>query len=149
MVAVARALTRDGATAEDLAQEAFVAAHRHWARISRYENPKAWVRRVLVNKATSFRRRRGSELRALVRMEGQRTGHQMIEVSEDSAEVWRHVSQLPRRQAQAVALFYVGELSVDEIAEVMQCQNGSVKSHLHRARTKLSRSLSGWDEGTT
>ena len=46
---VVRLLTvvlHDAAAAEDLAQDAFVRLYRHWAKVSRYESPEAWVRRV-------------------------------------------------------------------------------------------------------
>lgn len=148
VVAIARALVRDGAAAEDLAQEAFLAAHRHWRRIGDYENPRAWLRRVVVNKATSFHRRRGAELRALTRIGPNRVESSMPDLSPETDAIWEAVRRLPQRQAQAVALFYVGQLTVEEIAGVMQCQQGAVKSDLHRARTRLSESLSAWDEET-
>lgn len=148
VVAIARALVRDSATAEDLAQEAFVAAHRHWRQVGSYGNPRAWVRRVVVNKATSFHRRRGAELRALTRIGTNRDEASMPDLSPETDAIWEAVRRLPQRQAQAVALFYVGQLTVEEIAGVMQCHQGAVKSHLHRARTRLSESLSVWDEET-
>ena len=46
--------------AEEIAQEALLRAHRDWDRISRYDKPGAWVRRVTINLATSSRRRRSS-----------------------------------------------------------------------------------------
>jgi RNA polymerase sigma-70 factor (ECF subfamily) len=148
IVAIARALVRDGGTAEDLAQDAFVAAHRNWDRVSHYDNPTAWVRRVAVNKATSFQRRRGAEWRAITRLGGAADSSTMPDISHETEEVWNEVRRLPRRQAQAIALFYVGQLSIEEIAEVMDCQRGAVKSHLHRARTKLNQSLAAWDQET-
>jgi RNA polymerase sigma-70 factor (ECF subfamily) len=72
----------------------------------------------------------------------------MPDISHETEEVWNEVRRLPRRQAQAIALFYVGQLSIEEIAEVMDCQRGAVKSHLHRARTKLNQSLAAWDQET-
>lgn len=147
MVAVARALVGGSGAAEDLTQESFMAAHRHWARISGYDDPRAWVRRVLVNRATSFHRRRGAELRAVTRLGGQRQDSQP-DISPEATEVWERVRRLPRRQAQAIALHYVDQLSVEEIGEVLGCSPGAVKTHLHRARTRLGRELSAWNEET-
>ena len=45
MVRLLTVVLRDGAAAEDLAGEAFVRLHRHWAEVSRYDSPEAWVRR--------------------------------------------------------------------------------------------------------
>lgn len=145
MVAIARALTRSGSAAEDLVQESFVAAHRHWDRISNYEDPGAWVRRVLINRSTSWHRKMGAELRAVARL-GAREPDTLPELSPATTEVWDEVRRLPRRQAQATVLHYVDQLSVEEIGEVLGVSSGAVKSHLHRARSNLSRSLKSWDE---
>lgn len=146
MVAIARALLNTGASAEDLAQESFVAAHRNWDRIAGYDDPGAWVRRVLVNRATSFQRKRGAEWRALIRLGGRAGEDTIPELSPRATEVWDEVRNLPKRQAQATVLHYVDQLTVEEVGEVMGCSAGAVKSHLHRARTRLSRSLSAWSE---
>ena len=145
MVAIARALTRSGSAAEDLVQESFVAAHRPWDRISNYEDPGAWVRRVLINRSTSWHRKMGAELRAVARL-GAREPDTLPELTPATTEVWDEVRRLPRRQAQATVLHYVDQLSVEEIGEVLGVSSGAVKSHLHRARSNLSRSLKSWDE---
>jgi Sigma-70 region 2 len=67
-VALALALSGSRWVAEDLAQEAFLAAWRQWPRIGAYEQPAAWVRRVVANQATSASRRRLAEARAMVRV---------------------------------------------------------------------------------
>ena len=146
MVAIARALVRDGSAAEDLAQESFVSAHRHWARVGAYDDPGAWVRRVLINRATSFQRRLGAEWRAVNRLGGRADERTVPELSPRATEVWDEVRRLPRRQAQATVLHYVDQLSVEEIGQVMGCSSGAVKSHLHRARARLSERLQTWDE---
>ena len=53
-------------------------------------------------------------------------------------DFWDHVRRLPRRQAQSVALRYVCDLEVAEIARTLGCSEGSVKVHLSRAREALS-----------
>jgi len=147
IVAIVRALVRDGTAAEDLAQDTFMSANRHWPKISGYDQPRAWVRRVAINKATSFLRWRGAEWRAVNRFGGQRETT-IPELSPAGEEVWSEVRRLPRRQAQAVVLHYVAQLTMGEIAEVMECSTGAVKSHLSRARSTLSTTLSEWSEET-
>lgn len=144
MLGVALALAGDTGTAEDLVQEAFLSAHRRWDRISQYDMPQAWVRRVLINRATSLRRRLGAESRALDRI-GSSEPHQP-DLSPETEGVWREVRNLPRRQQQAVALFYVAQLSIGEVADAMGCSRGAVKSHLHRARAALEGPLADWNE---
>ncbi len=68
VVGLAYVLTGRRSAAEDLAQEAFVAAYRRWRDIGGYDDPGAWVRAVAMNHARSRVRRRATEARALVRL---------------------------------------------------------------------------------
>ena len=145
-VAIARGLIGHAASAEDLAQECFVAAHRNWARVAEYDNPRAWLRRVLVNRATSFHRKRIAEFRAFARLG---MPEEIVpDMSPQSTEVWDEVRRLPRRQAQVTVLFYVDQMSVEEIGATLGCSNGAVKAHLHRARSRLGTRLSGVEEAS-
>lgn len=146
MVNVAYALSGSRLGAEDLAQEAMLAAHREWDRVSRLDRPGAWVRRVVMNLAASAHQRRKAELRALVRLAPLRAVP-LVRLDTESEHVWRRVRRLPPRQAQAVALFYVDDLSIAEIAEVMECAENTVKAHLHQARQTLARTLRLEGEG--
>jgi RNA polymerase sigma-70 factor (ECF subfamily) len=151
-VALAYALTGSGAVAEDVAQECLIAVHRNWDRIGGYDNPPAWLRRVLVNRATSLHRRRAAEWRAVQRLVGREASSATVpDLEPASVEVWSAVRKLPRRQAQAIALHYVDELSLEEIGAVLGCSAGTVKTHLHRGRRELSRRLDADDsqEATT
>jgi RNA polymerase sigma-70 factor (ECF subfamily) len=146
MLAIALALASDSSSAEDLVQEAFISAHRRWDRVSQYDSPRAWVRRAVINRATSLRRRVAAEFRAVARVGPPPPAPP--DLSAETAAVWKEVHKLPRRQQQAVALYYVGQLSMIEIADVMGCSNGAVKSHLHRARETLKDMLAPWNEET-
>lgn len=136
LVALARALGGRGAAAEDLAQEAMMVAFRRWDEVSLTDHPAAWVRRVCANLATSAFRRRQAELRALLRLGGRR--QESVELSEPSEAFWTHVRRLPRRQAQAVALHYALDLSVEDVATTLGVSTGTVKVHLSRAREQLA-----------
>jgi RNA polymerase sigma factor (sigma-70 family) len=149
MVAIARALVAERSQAEDLVQESFISAHRHWDRISGYDQPRLWVRRVLINRATSLRRRLGSELKAVVRIKTEPGTGVVDDLSPPSTEVWEEVRKLPRRQQQSVVLHYVGGLTMEEIGEALDCSPGTVKAHLHRARQQLKTKLSSWEENQT
>lgn len=147
IVALAWALTGDRAVAEEVTQEAFLRAHQRWGRIGGYDNPGAWVRRTAINLALSDRRRRGAERRALERV------GPPAESSDDGAgavasadRFWRAVRALPRRQAAVVALHYVEDRSVAEIATVLEIAEGTVKAHLHQARAALSASFAPEEE---
>lgn len=138
-LALARSLTSSWADAEDLVQEAYADAHRRWATVGAYDDPAAWVRRAVVNRSASRWRRLGREVRALTRLGSRRVDDGAVDPID--ADLWRQVAGLPVRQAQAIALFYVDDLSVDQIAEVLGCSTGTVKTHLSRARATLHETL--------
>ena len=139
VLGLAYVLTGNGSVAEDTTQDAFTAAYRQWAAIGAYDSPAAWVRRVTCNRAASVVRRRVREAKAIVRLAYRTPTH--VALDEGDAEFWRSVRALPRRQAQAVALFYLEDLSVRDIAAVLDCSEGTVKTHLSRARAAVARQL--------
>lgn len=139
VLGLAYVLTGNATVAEDTTQDAFTAAYRQWAAIGGYDSPAAWVRRVTCHLAASVVRRRVREAKAIVRL-AYRTPTQ-IELDEGDAEFWRSVRALPPRQAQAVALFYLEDYSVRDIASVLDCSEGTVKTHLSRARAAVARQL--------
>lgn len=139
VVALAYGLSGSRSAAEELAQEAFLEAHRAWDRIAGYDDPGAWLRRVVVNRSVSQVRRRVAEARALTRVMGRR--ELPAPLAEPDAEFWKAVRRLPRRQAQAIALHYLDDLSVAEVATVLEISPDTVKVHLHRGRRALADSL--------
>jgi RNA polymerase sigma factor (sigma-70 family) len=145
MVALAFALSGSRLASEDLAQEAMMVAHRRWAEVARLERPDAWVRRVVSNMAVSAYRKRASEARALARLAGRRQEVlPPMEPADD--EFWKAVRALPTRQAQALALHYLEDLPVAEIAEVLDCSPSTAKVHLFRGRKNLAAAL-GMEDG--
>jgi RNA polymerase sigma factor (sigma-70 family) len=139
VLGLAFVLTGNQWVAEDTAQEAFTAAFRRWAFIVAYDSPGAWVRRVTCNRAASVLRRRVREAKALMRL-ALRT-QTNFELEEGDEVFWQAVRRLPPRQAQAIALYYMEDYSVRQIAEVLDCSEGTVKTHLSRARDAVARHL--------
>jgi RNA polymerase sigma-70 factor, ECF subfamily len=140
VLGLAYALSGNRWIAEDLTQEAFLSAHRDWGRIGAYDDPGAWVRRVVTNLSVSAFRRRMVEAKALARLA---RGQVWIlpELSAEDEQFWRAVRSLPRRQAQVVTLHYLEERSVVEIADVLDIAPGTVKKHLFDGRRALGRLL--------
>jgi RNA polymerase sigma-70 factor (ECF subfamily) len=121
--------------ASDAVQEAFVKAHLHWRRVSRYDDPVAWVRRVAINRLHDDHRRVGRKDRALGRLQ-----HEWQEPAvewSDGADVDDLLAELPRQQRLAIALFYVEGLTVAEVADALRLSEGAVKFHLHQGRERL------------
>lgn len=142
VVALVYALSGTRAVAEDLAQEAFLRAHRDWAQVSKMDRPDGWVRRVALNLARSRLRRVRAETMAKLRIgaEGGASAPHRDEL--ESEAFWREVRRLPTRQAQAIALHYIEDLSVSEVAETLGVADGTVKALLHQGRERLGRQLS-------
>ena len=125
--------------AEELAQEAFVAAHDRWQRIAGFDRPDLWVRRVVINRSISYRRRRTSERRAIERIRNrpepaaeQIVGDEML---------WEALRELSPRQAEVLALFYVEDQPLSAVAEILGLGGETVKTHLKRGRAALAAKL--------
>lgn len=126
------------AVAEELAQEALLRAHRDWVRVRQLDKPGAWVRRVTINLATSSRRRTSAEARALARVARRRP---VVAPPPEVDGFWQLVRRLPDRQAAAVALHYLEDRSLHDIADALGCSEGTAKAHLYKARQTLARQL--------
>jgi RNA polymerase sigma-70 factor (ECF subfamily) len=136
VLALAVVLTGNRSTAEDLAQDAFMAAFRSWSDIG---NASAWIRSVVSNKAMTWWRRSHAANRAMARLAQIEVGEP--DLPEDTAHFWREVRRLPRRQAQSIALFYLEDRPVKDIAEMLGCDASTVRIHLTRGRRKLAERL--------
>ena len=136
LVGLAYALSGSRWSAEDIAQEAFLAAHRNWHCVAGYDQPGAWIRKVVANLAVSVFRRRVLEAKALGRI-ALRGVPAVPELSAEDAEFWRAVRSLPRRQAQVVALYYLEDRAIADVAEILDMAPGTVKKHLHDGRRTL------------
>jgi RNA polymerase sigma-70 factor (ECF subfamily) len=122
--------------AADAVQDAFVEAYRHWDHVASYDDPLMWVRRVAVNKARDRIRRSGRERRLGVHSStsgGTAATSSVI----DRIDVRSAIRKLPVRQQLAVVLYYLGDLSVAQVAGAMDISEGAVKAALHAARKNL------------
>jgi RNA polymerase sigma-70 factor, ECF subfamily len=134
-----RALTLacgDRELAADAVQEAFVKAHLHWRRIQQYDDPVGWIRRVAINRLHDDHRRQTRKRRALVRLAGEPQPESVEQHGFDS-DLPALLAQLPKQQRIAMALFYVDELSITEVAVALDVSEGAVKSYLHQGRARL------------
>ena len=127
------------AVAEELAQEAFVAAHSRWRRISRFDRPDLWVRRVVINRSISHRRRLASERTALERISQRVTDRAEPELPDD--EVWLALRELSPRQAEVLALVYIEDRPIAEVAEILELGEETIRTHLKRGRAALAARL--------
>ncbi|MFE4514655.1 SigE family RNA polymerase sigma factor [Kitasatospora sp. NPDC056783] len=137
LVRTAYLLTGDHHEAEDVVQATFAKVFRNWSRISRLEEPDAYVHRALVNNNLSrHRRRRVRQLLVPVlpdRASAAGGGHGV----EERSVLIQALAELPRRQRAVVVLRYWEDMSERQVAEVLGCSPGNVKSQASRGLAKL------------
>ena len=127
----------DWEIAREIAQDTFVQVLRHWEKVRQMESPGGWARRVAIRRAIRVRQRDAR-------------GRSLLEVSapiaageRDPAEidVHRALLALPVRQRAAIALYYLEDQPVAEIAALLGCSEPTVRTHLARGRDALARLL--------
>lgn len=133
-------LTGDRGTAEDLVQSALEKTHRHWARILRKDAPELYVRRVMVNTAISWRRRRRVTEVPLMAADTAPTTDAYAQ-AEQRHQLLQALRGLPPRTRAVLVLRYFEDLSEADIARVLHCSAGSVKSQSSRGLARLRAAL--------
>jgi RNA polymerase sigma-70 factor (sigma-E family) len=129
-------LTGDLDAAEDLLQTAYAKALPRWSRIRTYDQPDAYMRRVLVNGRTSlWRRTRGREV--LTDRVPDRAGADPMSARDEAEDLRRALLALPAKQRAAVVLRFYCDLSEQETAAAMGVSVGTVKSHTSRGLARL------------
>ncbi len=129
------AVTGDVNEAQEAVQEAFVRILGDPKRLARLENPESWLRRVAVNVARSRYRRRRMLDTLLRRVEPPPA---VPDLSPDHVMLMAALRTLPRGQRDVLALHYLADLSVEEVARTLDVSTGTVKSRLARGRTVLA-----------
>ena len=141
MVALAAAVSGRRSHAEDIAAEAMSRLQRDWDRVGAYDKPGAWLRRVTINLALSQKRRFITEAKALMRLAGRPVAATIGPAASRDDAVWEAVALLPGKQRAAIALHYLEDRPVDEIAEILGCSPSTARVHLHRGRAALRERL--------
>lgn len=141
------AVCGDLSEAEDVVAEAFAKAVQHRSKFERADNPEAWLRTVAVNLSRSRwrRRQRGRRLERLA--QGQAQGDERHpEIGVERLAVIAALRRLPRPQREAIALHYLADLPLHEVATATGVPLGTVKARLSRGRTALAALLAAHDE---
>ncbi|GGN81314.1 RNA polymerase sigma24 factor [Actinoplanes lobatus] len=137
----AYALVGDAADTQDVVQEAYARAWRHWRKVADHPAPEAWVRLTVSRLATDRWRRSAKWLNILARTSG--PPPTVRPPNEDTVLLTAALKTLPVKQRQAVALYYLYDMPVSRIAAEMGVPENTVKSWLSRARTTLAGLLAG------
>lgn len=125
-------IVHDRQRAEEVAQEAFIQLLVHWRKVSRYDRPSAWVRRVAIRMASRTARR--DRLRPVLEQD---TDPPPSFAAQD-IDLLNAIKQLPTRQRAAVALFYFEDRPLPEVADILGCSHATAKVHVFNARQRLA-----------
>lgn len=143
----------------DLMQETYITVNNKINTLKDINAVRSWINRIAINKANRYFEKSKKEI--LLSEEGQGLFEIQVEIDEeflpqellDSKEKQRIIKDiidnLPLEQKTAVYLYYFDELSLAEVAEDMQCSEGTVKSRLNYARKKIKGEVDTWEKKGT
>ena len=131
----------DHGRAEEVTQDAFLRLYERWRGIVGIDHPEAWVRKVAVRSAIKQAKRNRAQ-QVVTSVDETGAGDQLPDV-----DLARAVASLPAQQRAAVALFYLEDRPVDEVAHLLGVSASTAKQHLHRARIRLAEVLAEDKEG--
>lgn len=144
-------ITRDNDIADDIAQDCFLRLHQYAHRIDTHLPLSPWLYRVTVNLAYTWlarRKRRRVSLEGLVDhlMTPPRSSpDHLAERADIHDRVHNAINRLPHNQRAVIVLHYLWSMSLEEIAELLDCPVGTIKSRLHYARKALRAQLENVD----
>jgi RNA polymerase sigma-70 factor (ECF subfamily) len=141
--------------ADDLAQETFLALARDPARFEGRSRLYTWLYAVLMNLERRRRRRQGTGRRKLQVLWDAEAAHPTqedpsdapLEATEWKRSLWGHVAGLPDGQRQALVLRFSEQLSYEEVAAVLECPVGTVKSRIFNGLAALRERLNQTGDG--
>ncbi len=144
LIRLAYLITHDHAAAEDAVQEALISSTRHMTSLRERDRFDAWLRRIVVNQAKTFRRRNGRLIPVEdvgTYIEAQRVDEldpeALVLQREEEARVLRAVHSLNDRLRIPILMRYYLDMREREIAQAMRLPVTTVKARLHAARKKL------------
>jgi RNA polymerase sigma-70 factor (ECF subfamily) len=147
---LALSMVGDRADADEITQETFIAALRALPSYQERKSFKAWLYVIALNLSRSHLRKRKflEKLRAtttaLFRFESQKrtSPEEAVIHNEKEATIWNELNKLDERHRIVVILRYFQDLSVIEISEILDVNEGTIHSRLHTARERLRNALS-------
>ena len=145
-------LTRNGPDAEELVQDTLVWLYPRWHQVTAAEHPLAYVRKAVVNRFLAGQRRMSaSEVRydpTQQRFTEQPDQRDATAEVDERLAIWRELGELTERQRAALVLRFFHDLPDDEVAQVLDCRVGTVRSLISRSLTALRRAGSFADDRT-
>lgn len=143
----ALAITNDPDAASDLLQDVFLRLYRFAGRVDPERPLEPWLYRMTTNLAYTWVKRRNRFFRPLEDIAEKLAGSKkqspqvVAEMDDVAQQVQQAISALPLPQRVVVVLYYINDLSLQEIVEILEVPEGTVKSRLHYGRQALKKRL--------
>jgi RNA polymerase sigma-70 factor, ECF subfamily len=144
---VALAIVRDPQVAEDILQDAFLKLHIYAHRVDPERPLMPWLYRVTANLSYTYisrHQKRNTDLDQVseqLSTPGLQAPDRVTERNELQKHIRAAIDTLANNQRIVVILHYLANMSLQDIADVLDCPVGTVKSRLHYAREKLRHQL--------
>ena len=140
-------ITGDGEAAADLLQEVFLRMHRFADKIDPQRPLEPWLYRVTTNLACTWVKRQRwmrpiDDLTEWLVGDTRETPAAAAECSETWGQIKTAISSLPLPQRTVIVMYYINDLSLQEISDVIDVPVGTIKSRLHYGRQALKKQLS-------
>ncbi len=142
----ALAITGDADAAADLLQDVFLRLHRFAHHIDAERPLEPWIYRVTTNLSYTWVKKNHRWLRPLEEVtewliDSKKNESLSSSYEEEDQQVQQSISTLPLQQRVVVVLYYINDLSLQEISEILEVPVGTVKSRLHYGRESLKKEL--------
>jgi RNA polymerase sigma-70 factor, ECF subfamily len=139
-------ITGDHEAAADLSQDVFLRLYRFASHIDAERPLEPWLYRMTVNLSYTWIKRNRHWLQPLEDLADWISGSRpspsdVVEMQDDWDRVQKAVSRLPFPQRVVIVLYYLNDLSLQDISEILEVPVGTIKSRLHYGRQTLKKNL--------
>ncbi len=147
---LAKQLVKDEDQAQDIVQDAYVKVFTNLPLLEQVENFQGWLNTIVVNKSKDYLKKKKPMLFSKMVSEedegseldfedegGYFSPDQKVDYAETKRLIQGMIDRLPQEQRMAIVLFYLEEMPVKQIARVMECSEGTVKSRLNYGRKAI------------
>ena len=147
---LAKQLVKDEDQAQDIVQDAYVKVFTNLHLLEQVENFQGWLNTIVVNKSKDYLKKKKPMLFSQMVSEedegseldfedegGYFSPDKRVDYTETKRLIQGMIDRLPQEQRMAIVLFYLEEMPVKQIARVMECSEGTVKSRLNYGRKAI------------
>ncbi|QDP39189.1 sigma-70 family RNA polymerase sigma factor [Radiobacillus deserti] len=140
---------KDPIMAEDILQDTFISCYKKLSSFRHQSSYKTWLIRIAINQSKDYLKKSYVKRIVLGQIREKPSTlytpeYRTLQNERDKAII-NQVNQLPVKQKDVILLYYYEEYDIEEIAEVLQTKQNTVKTRLYRARETLKRNLEGKD----